>query len=126
MELNPDRSFFHATTLDRLVRAVLVAPGLARMRLLFSRTVDLVRSIRIWVFSKVTIIMQVREGVARRPQVDRVRLRPDKFDLVLDDLVAWPDSFTTVAAESLHRVLAKLALADLSIAFECATSLAIA
>ena len=70
--------------------------------------------------------MQVRERVARRSQIDRVRLRPDKFDFVLEDLEAGPDSLAAVTLESLHRVVAKFAVADFSIAFERATSLAIA
>lgn len=120
VELDPDRaSLLRASLVDILIAIVVT------LRVLPHRPIGLVCAVKVRVLSEVATALQVRERVGRRAEIICVRLRAYKFDLVLEDLEARLDGVTTVASESLQRVLTQFPFANLSIAFESAASLAI-
>ena len=68
------------------------------------------------IFSHLTIVrVQVGHRVASRAQVD-IRLCPDQFDFILSYLVTRSNHLATVTLDTLKVVLAKFALADLTVA----------
>ena len=116
MELNSDGILLGLGS-GGVVRASLVALGQAVGR---RCTVGL-RHRRI--FAQLTVTLQIQLRAAARAQIDRAGVLSDLLHFILKYLESWSYGSAAVTAETFIRILTKLALAHLSVAFKSATCL---
>ena len=116
VELNSDGILLGLAS-SGVMRASLVALGLAVVR---RCTVGLGH----WrVFAQFTVTLLIMLRAATRAQIDRAGVLSHLLDLILQYLESWSHGSTAVTAEPFIRILTKLALAHLPIAFKSTTCL---